>query len=102
MSVTLEHGQGVTTGMLLNDVLPADFRILAHIGQQSSVQVAFDTQHGKARTVQGFHEQPIHFPPTFKYKPGTGQYTWKRVPSWTDRILTATPASALAWQQPAL
>lgn len=37
--------------------------------------------------LQGFHEQVIMFPPTFKYKPGSTQYSEKRIPSWTDRIL---------------
>jgi hypothetical protein len=37
--------------------------------------------------VQGFQEGKIHFPPTFKFTPGTSQYSEQRVPSWTDRIL---------------
>jgi hypothetical protein len=36
---------------------------------------------------QGYDEQAIHFPPTFKLIPHTGQYHLKRVPSWTDRVL---------------
>lgn len=40
-----------------------------------------------ASAVQGFQEGKIHFPPTFKFLPGTSQYSEQRVPSWTDRIL---------------
>jgi hypothetical protein len=37
--------------------------------------------------LQGFQEGQIHFPPTFKFLPGSSAYSEKRVPSWTDRIL---------------
>jgi len=39
---------------------------------------------------RGFNEDKIHFPPTYKYDPGTNQFdtsSKKRVPSYTDRIL---------------
>ncbi|KAF9929854.1 Histidine biosynthesis bifunctional protein hisB, partial [Modicella reniformis] len=37
---------------------------------------------------RGFHEAPLAFPPTFKFRMGTDQYdTSKRVPAWTDRVL---------------
>ena len=39
---------------------------------------------------RGFAEDPIHFPPTFKYDPGTNTFDTshkQRVPSYTDRIL---------------
>ena len=38
----------------------------------------------------GFQEAAIHFPPTFKFDPGTNDYdssSKQRVPSYTDRIL---------------
>eukprot|EP00798_Chlamydomonas_sp_ICE-L_P001440 gene1440-32814_t len=44
-------------------------------------------QQSKGAAFQGFSEQAICFPPTFKYIPGSEQYNLKRVPSWTDRIL---------------
>uniref|UniRef100_A0A224XSE6 Putative inositol-145-triphosphate 5-phosphatase synaptojanin inp51/inp52/inp53 family n=1 Tax=Panstrongylus lignarius TaxID=156445 RepID=A0A224XSE6_9HEMI len=34
-----------------------------------------------------FKEGEITFPPTFKLEKGTGQYSSKRRPAWTDRIL---------------
>ena len=40
--------------------------------------------------LKGFNEEPIHFPPTFKYDVGTSNFdsSYKqRVPSYTDRIL---------------
>lgn len=51
---------------------------------------------GPAGLVQGFHEGRIHFPPTFKFLPGTSDYSEQRVPSWTDRILwrVRSPAEA--------
>ena len=39
---------------------------------------------------RGFCEDPIHFPPTFKYDVGTNTFDTshkQRVPSYTDRIL---------------
>lgn len=37
----------------------------------------------------GFAEQPIAFPPTYKYEPGTDAFesAKRRVPSWCDRVL---------------
>jgi hypothetical protein len=52
-------------------------------------------QMRKGRVFRGFHEQAIHFPPTFKYKPGNDVYSGKRVPSWTDRVLHATYGHSL-------
>ena len=39
---------------------------------------------------KGYKEDPINFPPTFKYDPGTNEFdtsSKQRVPSYTDRIL---------------
>jgi|LauGreSBDMM110SN_4_FD.fasta_scaffold145591_1 hypothetical protein len=52
--------------------------------------------------LQGFHEQPICFPPTFKFVPKSDEYNLKRIPSWTDRVLflcNAPPTyCALRWE----
>eukprot|EP00462_Mataza_sp_D1_P005778 CAMPEP_0175124688 /NCGR_PEP_ID=MMETSP0087-20121206/2915_1 /TAXON_ID=136419 /ORGANISM="Unknown Unknown, Strain D1" /LENGTH=1223 /DNA_ID=CAMNT_0016406473 /DNA_START=13 /DNA_END=3684 /DNA_ORIENTATION=- len=40
-----------------------------------------------SRVFSGFQEAPIAFPPTFKYKVGTSEYSGKRLPAWCDRIL---------------
>lgn len=45
---------------------------------------------------QGFDEQAIHFPPTFKFRPHSDEYNFKRVPSWTDRILHTVNATSAA------
>ncbi len=44
-------------------------------------------EQAAGRVFQGFHEQPIHFPPTFKFVVNSDDYNLKRVPSWTDRVL---------------
>ncbi|KAF9942788.1 hypothetical protein BGZ67_010420 [Mortierella alpina] len=37
---------------------------------------------------RGFHEAPLAFPPTYKFRMGSNQYDIaKRVPAWTDRVL---------------
>ena len=37
---------------------------------------------------RGFHEAPLAFPPTYKFRMGSSQYNVsKRVPAWTDRVL---------------
>lgn len=35
----------------------------------------------------GFYEEKLKFPPTFKYYVGTSDYNLQRRPAWTDRIL---------------
>eukprot|EP00903_Cladosiphon_okamuranus_P016392 g15117.t1 len=44
---------------------------------------------------EGFHEDPIDFPPTYKYTAGTDEYDTRndkkfRAPAWCDRILSWT------------
>lgn len=41
----------------------------------------------KPSPVQGFHEQPLNFLPTFKFNNNSDEYNLKRVPSYTDRVL---------------
>lgn len=43
--------------------------------------------------LQGYSEGRLSFAPTFKLEPGTGRYSSRRAPSWTDRVLwkTRTP-----------
>lgn len=48
------------------------------------------------KVLSDWHEGQIHFPPTYKYDIGTDQYDTsekRRVPSWTDRILTRSHSS---------
>ncbi|KAL6745845.1 Endonuclease/exonuclease/phosphatase [Haematococcus lacustris] len=49
-------------------------------------------QMRKGKVLQGLEEQAIHFPPTFKYVAHSEEYSLKRIPSWTDRILHACNA----------
>lgn len=41
----------------------------------------------QGKVFQGFSEQEIQFPPTFKFKLNSAEYNPSRVPSWTDRVL---------------
>lgn len=52
--------------------------------------------------LQGFHEQAIHFLPTFKLYPGSvlHKYNLKRIPAWTDRILHTVNADEHCSIQP--
>ena len=51
----------------------------------SNDQLKIEQQAG--RVLQGFYEQEIHFAPTFKMVKGSDEYSLKRIPSYTDRIL---------------
>uniref|UniRef100_A0A672PU97 Phosphatidylinositol 4,5-bisphosphate 5-phosphatase A n=1 Tax=Sinocyclocheilus grahami TaxID=75366 RepID=A0A672PU97_SINGR len=45
---------------------------------------------GSETVLEGFHEGPLKFPPTYKFDVGTDTYDTsgkKRKPAWTDRIL---------------
>ncbi|KAK3815497.1 MAG: Endonuclease/exonuclease/phosphatase, partial [Benniella sp.] len=55
--------------------------LLSHHDQLSA-------QRKTMNVFRGFHEAPLAFPPTFKFRMGTDQYNIsKRVPAWTDRVL---------------
>ncbi|GJN88709.1 hypothetical protein Rhopal_001675-T1 [Rhodotorula paludigena] len=44
----------------------------------------------QSHRLRSFKEPPIHFPPTYKYDPGTDQYDSspkRRIPAWCDRVL---------------
>ncbi len=44
--------------------------------------------HSKRLNINNFIESDIKFPPTYKYIPGTDEYsTEDKVPGYTDRIL---------------
>lgn len=51
-------------------------------------------------TLQGFQEGRIAFAPTFKFVPGTSEYSSLRVPSWTDRILWKIRRKEAAYDSP--
>eukprot|EP00927_Polykrikos_kofoidii_P084042 TRINITY_DN8755_c0_g1_i2.p1 TRINITY_DN8755_c0_g1~~TRINITY_DN8755_c0_g1_i2.p1 ORF type:complete len:1154 (-),score=179.45 TRINITY_DN8755_c0_g1_i2:87-3548(-) len=42
---------------------------------------------GLAPGLRGFREGVVHFPPTYKYRPGTTELDTKRVPAWCDRVV---------------
>lgn len=51
-------------------------------------------ERSAGRVFDSFEEGPLHFPPTYKYQPGTDMYEQRpdkklRAPAWCDRILWA-------------
>ncbi|MEW5297921.1 MAG: hypothetical protein WDW36_001099 [Sanguina aurantia] len=52
-----------------------------HVNDQLGIQ------RKQGKVFQGFSEQEIQFPPTFKFKLNSAEYNPSRVPSWTDRVL---------------
>lgn len=54
----------------------------------------------KGQAVGGWEEAPLGgFAPTYKLRPnggGEGDYTWKRTPSWTDRVLYSSATDPTA------
>jgi hypothetical protein len=67
-------------------------------GDWSSL-VAYDQLlkvRSEGRAAGGWEEAPLGgFAPTYKLRPNgkEGEYTWKRTPSWTDRILYSSAAN---------
>jgi phosphatidylinositol-bisphosphatase len=51
-----------------------------------------NVERAAGRAFENFEEGPLHFPPTYKYQPGTDVYEQRpdkklRAPAWCDRIL---------------
>jgi phosphatidylinositol-bisphosphatase len=58
-----------------------------------------NVERAAGRVFEGFQEGPLHFPPTYKYQPGTDVYEQRpdkklRAPAWCDRILWAAQESS--------
>lgn len=53
-------------------------------------------QQRRRAAFKHFREGIIHFPPTFKLVPGRQEYNYKRIPSWTDRVLWKVRSSKSA------
>uniref|UniRef100_A0A672P663 Inositol polyphosphate-5-phosphatase Jb n=1 Tax=Sinocyclocheilus grahami TaxID=75366 RepID=A0A672P663_SINGR len=63
-----------------------DSNKLSTLWEKDQLNMAKDSE----TVLEGFHEGPIKFPPTYKFDVGTDTYDTsgkKRKPAWTDRIL---------------
>lgn len=63
-----------------------DSNKLATLWEKDQLNMAKDSE----AVLEGFHEGPLKFPPTYKFDVGTDTYDTsgkKRKPAWTDRIL---------------
>lgn len=63
-----------------------DSNKLSTLWEKDQLNIAKDSE----TVLEGFHEGPLKFPPTYKFDVGTDTYDTsgkKRKPAWTDRIL---------------
>ncbi|XP_048100165.1 LOW QUALITY PROTEIN: phosphatidylinositol 4,5-bisphosphate 5-phosphatase A [Alosa alosa] len=70
-----------------------DANKLAVLWEKDQLNMAKDSE----TVLEGFHEGPLKFPPTYKFDVGTNTYDTsgkKRKPAWTDRILWRLRATA--------
>ncbi|XP_053725522.1 inositol polyphosphate 5-phosphatase K isoform X1 [Synchiropus splendidus] len=68
---------------------------LVALWEKDQLNMAKDSE----TVLEGFHEGPLKFPPTYKFDVGTNTYDTsgkKRKPAWTDRILWRLRATAPA------
>lgn len=68
---------------------------LVALWEKDQLNLAKDSE----TVLEGFHEGPLKFPPTYKFDVGTNTYDTsgkKRKPAWTDRILWRLRATAPA------
>ncbi|XP_035236153.1 phosphatidylinositol 4,5-bisphosphate 5-phosphatase A isoform X3 [Anguilla anguilla] len=66
---------------------------LSLLWEKDQLNMAKDSE----QVLEGFHEGPLKFPPTYKFDVGTHTYDTsgkKRKPAWTDRILWRLRAAA--------
>ncbi|KAF9949882.1 hypothetical protein BGZ72_008353 [Mortierella alpina] len=71
----------LTAGEIVHAIQTGQLRQLYSHDQLSA-------QRKTLNVFRGFHEAPLAFPPTYKFRMGSNQYDIaKRVPAWTDRVL---------------
>ncbi|KAF9358846.1 hypothetical protein BGX26_000772 [Mortierella sp. AD094] len=71
----------LTAGEIVHSIKQGHLRQLYSHDQLSA-------QRKTMNVFRGFHEAPLAFPPTYKFRMGSNEYNIsKRVPAWTDRIL---------------
>ncbi|KAF9565994.1 hypothetical protein EC968_003963 [Mortierella alpina] len=71
----------LTAGEIVHAIQTGQLRSLYSHDQLSA-------QRKTLNVFRGFHEAPLAFPPTYKFRMGSNQYDIaKRVPAWTDRVL---------------
>ncbi|CAK0886801.1 unnamed protein product [Prorocentrum cordatum] len=55
--------------------------------------------NGRLESLKGFSEEPVRFPPTFGYVPGSDTFGRRYHPAWTDRVVYRVAAGARAEPQ---
>ncbi|KAF9438302.1 hypothetical protein BGZ76_008780 [Entomortierella beljakovae] len=85
-----KHSEDMLSNATMPDLTASE---IVHLIKQGNLRQLFShdqlsAQRKTMNVFRGFHEAPLSFPPTYKFRMGSNEYNIsKRVPAWTDRVL---------------